>query len=502
MVRKEKRIVTAEAEEKGEAVDGVDEAMQQSAKKRKKQGATEGVKAPDVENDVQEEENEEDEDEDDDDDDDEEIVEEADGEECDEDGEGEKQQVRIFRPGVDEVLEGEQLDVEPGTYNLLHKAQVEWPCLSFDIVRDELGAQRTSYPMTSYIVAGTQASNAADNRIYMMKWSRLYKTLKDGKEDSDDEDDSEDEDDDDEHEAVLDSKGVPHPGGVNRIRSMPQAPHIVATWADTGKVHMWNFESHRRALDKPGEKVQGNVKPIFTNDAHKTEGFAMDFNPNETGQFLSGDNDGVVLLWNTAPGGWKVCSDTPFRGHKGSVEDVQWKRHGNGAKFLFASCSSDKSFRVWDIREANREKSVVHVTKAHTSDVNVLSWSPCVGELLVTGSDDGGFKIWDTRNTGDGPMANFVWHQKPVTSVDWHPTDETVLAVASEDDSVSIWDMAVEDDAEGKDAPPGAEHYPAQLLFLHQGLQDPKEVKWHPQLPGVCISTAASGFNIFKPCNM
>ena len=41
---------------------------------------------------------------------------------------------------------------------MLHRAQVEWPCLSVDVIRDDLGAQRGSYPMTAYVVAGSQAS--------------------------------------------------------------------------------------------------------------------------------------------------------------------------------------------------------------------------------------------------------------------------------------------------------------------------------------------------------
>lgn len=416
----------------------------------------------------------------------------------------EQQPRRIWRPGIDEIQEGEQLDVEPGTYDMLHRAQVEWACLSFDILRDDLGAQRTTYPMTAYVVAGTQAKEAADNRVYMMKWSRLYKTIKDGREDDDEDDDDEsDEESEDEHEAVLESKGAAHPGAVNRVRSMPQACHIVATWAETGKVLMWNLQSHRKALDRAGEKVVSNPKPIHTCEAHQGEGFAMDFSPHDTGRFLSGGNDGAIFLWEPVQGGWKVGDDSPFKGHSSSVEDVQWKRHGAGSQSVFASCSVDCSVRVWDTREKNRKKSAVHVPKAHSSDVNVLSWSPCVGELLVTGSDDGGFKIWDTRNVGAGPMANFLWHKKPITSVDWHPTDETVLAVASEDNSVSLWDMAVEDDrVGGEEEVPGESHFPAQLLFLHMGQTDPKELRWHPQLPSVCICTAANGFNIFKTCNI
>ena len=35
---------------------------------------------------------------------------------------------------------------------------------------------------------------------------------------------------------------------------------------------------------------------------------------------------------------------------------------------------------------------------AHTSDVNVISWNREVGYLMVSGSDDGTFRVWDFRN--------------------------------------------------------------------------------------------------------
>lgn len=73
---------------------------------------------------------------------------------------------------------------------------------------------------------------------------------------------------------------------------------------------------------------------------------------------------------------------------------------------------------------------------------------------------------------------------------------------------LQVWDLALERDPEEEEAlaPEGnasaPADLPAQLLFLHSGQTDLKELHWHPQIPGVLLSTAADGFNLFKASNM
>jgi len=96
------------------------------------------------------------------------------------------------------------------------------------------------------------------------------------------------------------------------------------------------------------------------------------------------------------------------------------------------------------------------------------------------------------------PAALFKHHTAPITSVEWHPQDSSVFAAAGSDDQISLWDLGVERDSETAGSSQGEPEVPAQLLFIHQGQTDIKELHWHRQLPGVILSTAHSGFNIFR----
>ncbi len=110
---------------------------------------------------------------------------------------------------------------------------------------------------------------------------------------------------------------------------------------------------------------------------------------------LTGDIAGHIFLttYDSASSAW-TTQPKPYLSHTSSVEDLQWSP---AEPTVFASCSADRSIRVWDVRVKNR-RSVVAVEGAHKEDVNVISWNKGQEYLLASGGDEGGVKVWDLRN--------------------------------------------------------------------------------------------------------
>ncbi len=67
---------------------------------------------------------------------------------------------------------------------------------------------------------------------------------------------------------------------------------------------------------------------------------------------------------------------------------------------------------------------------------------------------------------------------------------------------IALWDLAIERDdgkaRQQKQENGELEDLPPQLLFIHQGMHDVKEIHWHRQIPGLLVSTSHSGFDVFK----
>ncbi|KAJ7786555.1 glutamate-rich WD repeat-containing protein [Mycena metata] len=374
----------------------------------------------------------------------------------------------VFIPGRHKLGPDEILEPDDSVYIMRHSMKVTWPY--------NLGDERQRYPATSYLVAGTQADSAKENEVVIQSSNIVQ---------------------------------LPHVGGVNRIRAQPlppssqlppvSQPYHVASWADTGKVHIWDIRPLMEALDVPGYSVdkRRTQTPIYTVDSHgRAEGFAMNWAATGSSlRLLTGDIHSKIYLTSSSPSGFNTAAQ-PFTSHTSSIEDLQWSPVD---MTIFASCSADQSVMIWDIRTKGRQ-SAGSIDAAHESDVNVISWSRSSAHLLLSGGDEGGIKVWDLRHVkkrgsqdpSPQPVASFDWHKAPITSIEWHPTDDAVFAASGADDQVTMWDLGVEldDDEMGGVDETQTDEVPPQMLFIHQGQSDVKEIHWHPQIPGAIISTA------------
>jgi ribosome assembly protein RRB1 len=64
--------------------------------------------------------------------------------------EQEQDNVKVYLPG-EKLEEGEVLVADTSAYEMLHQMQVEWPCLSFDFLRDSLGSGRKNVIIDFYL---------------------------------------------------------------------------------------------------------------------------------------------------------------------------------------------------------------------------------------------------------------------------------------------------------------------------------------------------------------
>uniref|UniRef100_A0A9J7Y7C4 Glutamate-rich WD repeat containing 1 n=1 Tax=Cyprinus carpio carpio TaxID=630221 RepID=A0A9J7Y7C4_CYPCA len=126
--------------------------------------------------------------------------------------------------------------------------------------------------------------------------------------------------------------------------------------------------------------------------------------------------------------------------HYGGINRVRVAQQGE--QTLAALWSEKGQVKIFDLRP---QLEAVHKGFA-------IDWSP-----KVPGDDHIHVSFFQSGR----PVASFKQHSAPVTSVEWNPADSS-------------------------------------LLFLHQGQKEVKELHWHPQIPGLVISTALSGFNIFR----
>ncbi|MQM15529.1 hypothetical protein Taro_048479, partial [Colocasia esculenta] len=160
-----------------------------------------------------------------------------------------------------------------------------------------------------------------------------------------------------------------------------------------------------------------------------------------------------------------------LEGHTDRVWSLAWNpvTGGDGAPAVLASCSGDKTVRIWRQNLATGSWDCTTILEeTHTRTVRSCAWSPS-GSLLATASFDATTALWE--NVGDEfeCISTLEGHENEVKSVSWSASG-SLLATCSRDKSVWIWEVQSG----------GNECDCVSVLQGHT--QDVKMVQWHPNM--------------------
>jgi len=439
--------------------------------------------------------------------------------------------VNIWDEKANKLGKDEFLDFDNEAYEMLHRAKPEWPCMSIDFImperffppvksffcntKDLKPVYKDDFPYTCYMVAGSQTTGY-DGYLYFMKWYNMQKTKYDDDPDISLDNSHKSDQGSEKEDPFMKFEKMKVSGNINRVKAMKNS-YLSAYWTDKGTVELIDLRSlinkietqqqediENSELFKPSNKKKKlNPKNISVNSfKRKLDGFGLDWSVHDDFLLAAGGNDKILEIY--APKD-EMCSEfvvrnTIVKAHDDAIEDIAWSPFDRG---VLATCSIDRSIRIWDEKVKG---AAITIPKAHASDVNVISFNPHnIGKkdvkvknvLLASGGDDGAVKVWDIRRPNNPLIDNIEWHKGPITSLSWDPYDDSQLAVSSEDNSLSIWDFSVEPDDQylfdNKN-----KQIPQQLVFLHQGQENIKDLKFHPLYKNFIVSTAQNGINVFK----
>ena len=131
---------------------------------------------------------------------------------------------------------------------------------------------------------------------------------------------------------------------------------------------------------------------------------------------------------------FKVVAVADLAGH----EDRAWHAAWNPKKPLIASCSADKTVRLYSFA-TDEFHHISTISTGHAKSVRALAWTPS-GETIATASFDANIGIWE-QETDEAEwecISTLEGHETECKSVAYS-CNGNYLASCSRDKTVWIW---------------------------------------------------------------
>ncbi|XP_078600315.1 coronin-6-like [Branchiostoma floridae x Branchiostoma japonicum] len=104
------------------------------------------------------------------------------------------------------------------------------------------------------------------------------------------------------------------------------------------------------------------------------------------------------------------------------------------------------SFLVLPIEKVGRVPDNPPIVTGHRDAVLDIQWSPWNDNMIASCSEDKTVKVWEIPEKGleksiTEPLVTLGFHQRPVGIIAWHPSAENILLSAGKDNLVVIWNL-------------------------------------------------------------
>jgi peroxin-7 len=152
---------------------------------------------------------------------------------------------------------------------------------------------------------------------------------------------------------------------------------------------------------------------------------------------LSASWDQTIKIWNLSNTG--LTALTSLNGHTSMVYAGAWNPKMSG---IVLSGSADKTFRLWDVNTSSINSTPLFASKPGASDVLCCDWNKFDANIFVLGYASGLVEIRDFRNLSGEPLRTIhMAHDYAIRKIRFSPHFPNLFGSVSYDMMTKLWDV-------------------------------------------------------------